>query len=79
MMKKIHKLLSKLLPLLYTSLILLPLGCSLFIGDEKLSPINKVRIFITVGIIAFVTYLVDDKNISMERDQNKLSVNILGA
>lgn len=77
MMKRIHEVLSKLMPLLHSSLILLPLGCSLFIGDEKLSPMNKGLIFITVGIIALVTYLVSDKNISMEREQNKLSVNIL--
>lgn len=77
MMKKIMKFLTKMLPFSHTLLILLPLGCSLFIGDEKLSPINKFLIFIAVGIIALITYLVSDKNISMEQEQNKLSVNIL--
>lgn len=42
MIKRILKMLSKALPLFYTLLIVLPLGCSLFITDERFTKTNKV-------------------------------------
>lgn len=77
MIKGILKFLSKRLPLFYSSLILLPLGCTLFISTEESSKTNKVCIFVIVGIISLITYSVSERNISMERVQNKLSVDIL--
>lgn len=77
MMKRLYKAVSAILPILNVLLIVLPLACSLFISDEVLNTKNKVLVLIIVSIIALIVYLVSGRNISMERAQNKLSIEIL--
>lgn len=77
MMKRLYKAVSAILPILNVLLIVLPLACSLFISDEVLNTKNKVLVLIIVSIIALIVYLASGRNISMERAQNKLSIEIL--
>lgn len=77
MIRRLYKMLSKALPLFYALLVVLPLYCSLFISDEKVTVKNKVCLIIIVAIIALITHLISERNISMERAQNMLSVEIL--
>lgn len=75
MIKKFHKIVSKILPILNALLIIVPLWCSLFISDKIFT--IKIFVLIVVAIIAVMAYLVSNKNISMEQAQNKLSIEIL--
>lgn len=68
---------STMLPILNTLLIIVPLWCSLFISDEIFTVKIKIFVLIAVAVFALMTYLVSDRNISMERAQNKLSIEIL--
>ena len=77
MIRRLYKMLSKALPLFYSLLVVLPLYCSLFISDEKFTEENKTFLLIIYAIVTFITYRVSERNISMERAQNKLSVEIL--
>lgn len=76
-MKRLHKAVSAISPILNVLLIVLPLACSLFISDEIFTTKNKVLALIIISIIALMVYLVSGRNISMERAQNKLSIEIL--
>lgn len=77
MIKRFHKMVSTMLPILNTLLIIVPLWCSLFISDEIFTVKIKIFVLIAVAVFALMTYLVSDRNISMERAQNKLSIEIL--
>lgn len=68
---------STMLPILNTLLIIVPLWCFLFISDEIFTVKIKIFVLIAVAVFALMTYLVSDRNISMERAQNKLSIEIL--
>ncbi len=75
--KRFHKAVSKILPILNTLLIIVPLWCSLFISDQIFTVKIKIFVLIAVAVCALMTYLVSDRNISMERAQNRLSIEIL--
>lgn len=77
MIRVFHKMISKALPLLFSLLVVFPLFCSLFISDEKVTEKNKTILLIVFAIVTLITYLVSQRNISMERAQNKLSIEIL--
>lgn len=77
MIKIFHKVVSKILPILNALLIIVPLWCSLFISDEIFTINIKIFVLIAVAIFALMASLVSDRNISMERAQNKLSIEIL--
>ena len=77
MIRILHKMISKALPLFFSILVVFPLFCSLFVSDEKFAGKNKIILLIIFAIFTLITYLVSEKNISMERAQNKLSVEIL--
>ena len=77
MIKRFHKMVSTMLPILNTLLIIVPLWCFLFISDEIFTVKIKIFVLIAVAVFALMTYLVSDRNISMERAQNKLSIEIL--
>lgn len=77
MIRILYKMISKVLPLLFSLLVVFPLFCSLFISDEKFTEKNKTVLLIVFAIFTFITYLVSQRNISMERAQNKLSIEIL--
>lgn len=77
MIKRFHKIVSTMLPILNTLLIIMPLWCSIFISDEIFTVKIKIFVLIAVAVFALMTYLVSDRNISMERAQNKLSIEIL--
>lgn len=77
MIKRFHKVVSKILPILNALLIIVPLWCSLFISDEIFTINIKIFVLIAVAIFALMASLVSDRNISMERAQNKLSIEIL--
>ncbi len=77
MIKRFHKAVSKILPILNTLLIIVPLWCSLFISDQIFTVKIKIFVLIAVAVCALMTYFVSDRNISMERAQNKLSIEIL--
>ena len=77
MIRILHKMISKALPLLFSLLVVFPLFCSLFISDEKFTEKNKIFLVAVFAIVTFITYLVSQRNISMERAQNELSIEIL--
>lgn len=77
MMKRFYKVLLAFSPILNTLLIVVPLACSFFISDAIFTFRIKMFVLIIVAIIALVTYRISDRNISMERAQNKLSIEIL--
>lgn len=77
MFKRLHKALTSMLWLFYTLLIVLPLGCSFFISDEKFTVNKKIGALIVVSVIALITYRISERNNSVERAQNSLSDKIL--
>lgn len=77
MIKRIFKILSKALPFLNMLLIIIPLICSHIIPEEWYTKWMSISLVIIVAIIALITYSVAERNVSIERAQNKLSVEIL--
>lgn len=77
MIRTLHKMISKALPLFFTLVAIVPLFCSLFISDEKFTEKNKTLLLIIYAIVTLITYHVSQKDISIERAQNKLSIEIL--
>lgn len=77
MMKRIFKIVSKALPFLQMILLIVPLVFSGFFAEDWCTKKNSIFLLAIVAIIALITYSVAERNVSIERAQNKLSVEIL--